>query len=188
MELDDDGLAPSPLQPMVCWPRQRGRRQRFNLRQLECHEEPSPPNPVIESTGTDRRVDGVTTPIGVLVEGPPNGQPSEESALAEDPSRRPSVFSRLRWTQTPATQQSPDRFPDLRLCPTRGMLFGDLPSTTRPPGPLPRACFNCRRRGHSWFECRKPLSVYCYNCGRRGQPSGLAQGAERSTRSTCESK
>ena len=97
MEWGDGGVAPSPLQPMVCWPRQKGRRQRFNPRQLECHEEPPPPTSVIEPTGTDRqvnsattladrRVDGATTPIGVLVEVPSNGQPSEESALAEDPA------------------------------------------------------------------------------------------------------
>ena len=72
-------------------------------------------------------------------------------------------------TQSPTTRRSPDRFPDLRKCPERGMLFGGLRPIPRDRlDPLPGACFNCRRKGHSRAACGAPPSVFCYNCGRKG--------------------
>ena len=49
----------NPLRPVESWPRFRGRRQRFNPRQVESQEEAQPPTPAIdpieEGRSTDRR-------------------------------------------------------------------------------------------------------------------------------------
>ena len=79
MEWDNDGATPSPLQPVECWPRLRGRRNRFSPRQVECRGEAQPPSPANEPDGgedraTHRRT-GATTSIKAPSEAPP-GEPA----------------------------------------------------------------------------------------------------------------
>ena len=48
MEWDNDGATPSPLRPVESWPRLRGRRHRFNPREVEGQGETQPPFPASE--------------------------------------------------------------------------------------------------------------------------------------------
>ena len=84
--------------------------------------------------------------------------------------RSAPIFQRLGRRQSPPRRRrSPNRFPDLRECPTRGALFGGLRHVPRDGRDPPRgACFNCRQGGHTRFNCREPPSLFSYNCGRRG--------------------
>ena len=82
----------------------------------------------------------------------------------------PHIFQRLgRRRSPPRRRRSPDRFPDLSECPTRGAIFGGLRPVPRDGrDPSCGACFNCRQGGHTRFNCREPPSLFCYNCGRWG--------------------
>ena len=174
MEWDNDGTTPSPLRPLESWPHLRGRRQRFNPRQVESQEEAQPSTSTIEPiqpteegprSAEQRRAN---PPWKTAVEGRPPSRAPSGAKVDEPRAQWPSVFSRGH-SQGAAVSCSPDRFPDLRDCPERGMLFGGLRPIRRDRlDPMPGACFNCRRRGHSRAACRDPQSVFCYNCGRRG--------------------
>ena len=173
MEWDDDGATPSPLRPVESWPRLRGRRQKFNPRRVECQGEAPPSSLISAPDGEDRharRRTGSNTPQVPV--GASSGEPATPvvaEAQPEPRDQRPSVFSRLGRTRSPTNRRSPDRFPDLRNCPERGMLFGGLRPIPRDKlDPAPGACFNCRRKGHSRAACGEPQNVYCYNCGRKG--------------------
>ena len=175
MEWDGDWTTPSPLRPLESWPRLRARGQRFNPRQVESQEEAPPSDPTIEPTQSSEGGIGpqeprrVTPPRETTVEGRPPSRAPSGARVDEHRAQRPSVFSRLGHSQGAAVSRSPDRFPDLRNCPERGMLFGGLwPIPRDRLDPLPGACFNCRRKGHSRRACSAAPSVYCYNCGRRG--------------------
>lgn len=34
---------------------------------------------------------------------------------------------------------------------------------------LLNACWNCKRPGHNWRDCREPRRIFCYGCGELGQ-------------------
>ena len=104
------------------------------------------------TTPSIKPTNGATTTASRPTPGPSRERRREEG-LEENGryrTKQSSVFSRLGRSQPTAPARSPDRFPDLQQCPTRGMLFGGLRPVPRDHlDPLPGACFNYRRRGHS---------------------------------------
>ena len=172
-ERDWDALepAPHPLQNMDQWPRGRGRRERLNARSLEINNEgpPSPAparkTPLVDAppTATEGEATGASKPPEFA---------AEVAIVPLPPEGYHSVFRHLgRRRSSPWPRRLPDRFADLRGCPTHGAAFGGIrlvPLDGRDP---PRGtCFNCRQGGHTRFNCREPPSLLCYNCGRRGTP------------------
>ena len=175
MEWDNDGTTPSPLCPLESWPHLRGRRQRFNPRQVESQDEAQPSTSTIEPIQPSEEGPRLpeqrraNRPRKTAVEARPPSRAPSGARVDEPRAQRPPVVSRLGHSQGATVSRSPDRFPDLRNCPKRGMLYGGLRPIPRDRlDPLPGACFNCCRRGHSRVACRDPPSVFCYNCGRRG--------------------
>ena len=129
------------------------------------------PGPTLATTPSSNPTNEATTTASRRTPGPPRERHREEDSkeTVGPRSERSSVFSRLGRSKTTAPARSPDRFPDLRQSPTRGMLFGGLRPVPRDQlDPLPGACFNCRRGGHSRAACRETTTIFCYNCGRKG--------------------
>ena len=115
----------------------------------------------MEPVSSSRRDDAAPTSPATIE------RPESGADLREDHPRR-SVFTRL-GTESSRRGLNPDRYPDLRNCPSRGVLFGHLH-----PVPVDRAvdpdgdrCFNCWARGHTRFVCPEPRRLSCFNCGRR---------------------
>ena len=123
MEWDKDETTPSPLRPLESWPSLRGRKQRFNPRQVESQEEAQPSTSTIEPTQPSEeeprsQEQRRTTPLRkTAVEGRPPSRVPCGARVDESRAQRPSVFSRLGHSQGAAVSHSPDRFPDLRNCP-----------------------------------------------------------------------
>ena len=194
MEWDNDGATPSPLKPVECWPRLRGRRHRFNPRQVEFRGEAQPSTPAnepdVENRSTHQRT-GAESTTGAPAEvssGEPT-PPREEANNSEPRDRRSSVFSRLGRTQRLPARRSPDRFPNIRNCPERGMLFGGLRF-------IPRI---------DWILYQGPASIVGGRATQgpraatlqvctativagRGPPFSRVRGVVRPTESTCGSK
>ena len=138
--------APSTLQP----------------RRLDDHggkEQPLVENPSPPMEGAAEEEAAVPTLTNeVTVEVPAPLEPMEEVVEAATSEESHSVFRRQGRRPSPQRQMRlPDRFPDLRRCPSQEALFGSLRPVSRDGRDPPHsACFNCRQGGHTGLNCREP--------------------------------
>ena len=150
----------------------KGCKVRFNPRRIEGSDEDLPPPRIEEDHSASRQGDAATEPP----ETPPIEKGREAITYATPAEGHPesgppdaSVFRRLGHQTHRDFSPSSDRFPRFRGSITHEILFGGLrPIPTDARDPPHGSCFNCRKGGHTRFNCREPPTLLCFNCGRRG--------------------